>query len=379
MHNIPDLSGQRQRREQWFAAVRGLAPKIFNADGSPKIPQFDSPHREALWLLPSLYTGTDSDIELANRVIARWHDAPETPGGPGSRETHGSHFGIFQSNSIIHLYHRFRDRLTPDAEAVMRVHAAHGTHTYFGDGQPDTKYHGANDNMPTMAMTGLVFGGELLGDERAVRHGLWQLHQLRLLLSRAAWVSEYNSCTYTPITLSGIASLATYARDPEIRALALECEHRLWAEVLLHYHPGTFRQAGPQSRAYEIDDAGHTHGTQFLLWLVFGEQVGRNPLQSHFAPDGIEVLHFAGNDVPSVCGWVELADTDFHVPAQLASLAAGRAYPARLRGRVESMASFDVPSSSGRTTTYMEEEFSLGTVSAPFFTGYQTHRSEEHT
>jgi hypothetical protein len=367
------LDEQRARRELWFKTTREHVHLLLNPDGTPKIPQFDAPHRETLWIAAALYTGSQANIDTINRAIARWHDVARMEQKADSRETHGSDFGIFQTNTMIHLYHRFHKLLTPEAEKVMRVHVEHGPKTFKGSGQPDTKFHGANDNMPMMATQGLIFSGEILGNKEAVKQGLWYLNQCRLLLSRAAWLSEWNSSTYSMVTLSHVAQLATYSHTAEVREIALEIEHRLWAEVLLHYHPPTFMQAGPQSRAYTVDYAGHTHSMQLVYWVVFGNELsGRDPIRSMFQPDGREVIHFSGCPWQSIAEFVHFLDGDFHLPMELAGLITERNYPARLRGRAEAMGNYDQSGNVYHTETYMEEEFSLGASNVPMGGGEQT-------
>ena len=367
------LDDQRARRELWFKTTRDHVHLLLNLDGTPKLPQFASPHRETLWMAPVLYTGSQEHIDMINGAIARWFDAKALEKTPGSRETHGSDFGIFQSNTMIDLYHRFHDLVTPEAEKVMRVHIEHGTRTFGGSGQCDTKFHGANDNMPMLATQGLIFSGEILGNKDALRQGIWNLNQLRLLLSRTAWLSEFNSSTYSMVTLSHAGQLATWSHTPEVRELALEIEHRLWAEVLLHFHPPTFMQAGPQSRAYEVDYAGHTHAMQLVFWLVFGPELsGRDPIRSMFQPDGREVIHFEGCPYQSIAEFVHFVAGDFHLPVELAELIDHRQYPARLRGRAEAMGNYELSGNVYHTETYMEEEFSLGTSNVPMGGGEQS-------
>jgi hypothetical protein len=224
-----------------------------------------------------------------------------------------------------------------------------------------------------MATKGLILGGEALRNEAAYQHGLWNLNQFRRLLSRSAWASEFNSSTYSAVTVSALAKIATFAADPAVRDLARECEHRLWAEILLHYHPGTLHQAGPQSRAYPIDYAGHNHALQLLLWMAFGpEATGRDLLASYFQPDGTEVIHFSGNYWQSIAEFCEMLDTELHVPEELAHLITERSYPAVLRGRSECMGRFDDQSADYQTETYMTERFSLGTVNGPLCGGEHT-------
>lgn len=285
----------------------------------------------------------------------------------------GLDFGIFQSNILAHCFHRFRNKISPAAEKLMKIHIDMLCRTFNGSAQPDFKFHGANDNMPMMATQGLILGGEAVGNEKAVRQGFWNLQQFRNLLSRSAWASEFNSSTYSPITLANAAMIASFSKSAEIRRLARGIEHRLWAEVLLHYHPGTMHQAGPQCRAYPTDYAGHNHALQMLFWLVFGPEVtGRDLVSSYFNPDGTEVIHFCGCHFQSVAEFCDMIDAKFTVPANLAKLICQREYPAILRGRSECMNRYDGFSAQYNTETYMEEDFSIGTVNGPLCGGEQT-------
>ncbi len=366
-----DQEGQRARRERWYELTRAEARRHFNEDGTGKIPQMEPPYREPVWILPALYRGEKGDVALANRIVAHYVD-PAKVNTANAREKTGREFGIFQSNSFAHCLHAFRHLLTSEAEEVMVWHATELFKTFKGSAQPDFKFHGANDNMPMMATKGLILGGESLDDEAAQRYGLWNLHQFRNLLSRSAWASEFNSSTYSAVTLSNAAQIAHYSTSEAVRKLALDIEHRLWAEVILHYHPGTKMQSGPQSRAYCVDYAGHTHALQILMWLAFGDLYGRDVVKSFFEPDGVEVTHFEGCHFQSICEYCDMMDGELHPPAELAELMKTRAYPAVHRGRSEGMGSFDGMSVAYHTETYMEEDFSLGTCDHPMCGGEQT-------
>jgi len=369
-----DLQAQNARRELFYVEVRKRIHEVVNPDGTGRVEQLTPPYREVLWILPALYTGSQELIDLANRMVAGFN-TELAPGhmhsGPG--EVQGRMFGIFQSNTLAHLLHRFEKQMTPEAREVAVWHTEQVFKRFRGAAQPDFKFHGANDNMPMLATSGLILGGEALGNQAAIQHGIWNLNQFRRLLSRSAWASEFNSSTYSAVTLGTAAKIASFAHDPEVRELALQIEKRLWAEILLHYHPGTLRQAGPQSRAYCIDYAGHNHCLQVVLWHAFGEKLtGRDILRSYFDPDGVEVMHFSGYPIQSVAEFCHFLDTDLHVPDDLAHLLTARNYPAILRGHAESMGHFDGASGQYRTCTWMQESFSLGTSNIPMGGGEQT-------
>jgi hypothetical protein len=368
-----NTQAQEARREAFYAKVREDIHNYVNPDGTGKVKQFTPPYREVLWILPALYTGSQEYIDLANKMVAGFN-TELAPGHvhDGAGEVQGKMFGIFQSNTLAHVLHRFDKLMTPEAREVAVWHTEQVFKTFRGAAQPDFKFHGANDNMPMMATCGLILGGETLGNEQAIRHGVWNLNQFRRLLSRSAWASEFNSSTYSALTLATVAKIASFAHDPAIRQLALEIENRLWAEILLHYHPGTLRQAGPQSRAYSGNYDGHIGALQVVLWHAFGSELtGRDPIKSYFEPDGIEFIHFSR--VPmSVAEYCDFLDTDLHVPEELAHLITERQYPALLRGRSECMGHFDGQSGQYRTCTWMQEDFSLGTSNIPMGGGEQS-------
>ncbi len=369
-----DQTGQEERRQLWFSTVREHIYEWFNPDGTGRIPQFEPPWREPLWILPALYTGDQEYIDLANRVLAGYNSGRKVE-YKHLGEHSGKEFGIFQSNIIAANLHAFGDLMTDDALDVAHWHCNALFSCTAGSAQPDYKFHGANDNMPMMATYGLILGGEAMGNDAAIEHGFWSLNQMRRHLSRCAWLSEYNSSTYTPITLCGAARIAAESRSPEIRELALQIEHRIWAEMMHHFHPGIKKQAGPHCRSYCVDNAGHTHSLEVLFWLAFGAEIsGRDPIASYFEPDGKEVIHFCGNYSQNIASYTEMFDFDLHVPEYLVDAMLNRTYPASHKGTSEIICHFDNQAGTVHTTTYMEENFTLGSSTIPLIGGDQTNQ-----
>jgi len=364
----------QQRREWFFAEVCKRMHEVVDENGVGKVPQFNAPWREPIWILPALYRGGRNDIDLANRMAAYYHEEKNTQYETGYADTSldATDFNIFRSNMFTHVLHNYHDKLTPEAGAVMIHHAKQVVKFFKGSGQPDYKFHGANDNFPMMATCGLIFAGELLDEPDAVAQGKWNLQQVQKLLSRSGWMSEYNSSTYSPITLSNIARITEHAKDKETRAIALQIEERIWTELALFVHPTTFRQAGPQCRSYTIDLAGHNHTLQALWWLMLGEEAcGRDVPTLYFEPDPKDVYHFAGHAFCSIAEYCDMMDADFHMPENARKLATEKTYPVRHAGRTECMGTFDGFSSEIHTTTYMEKQFSVGSVNLPMCGGEQ--------
>lgn len=383
-----DATPINKRRDAFYALAREAMLDWVNLDGTPKDGHkvFAGtsegniyPNREPFRSVPCLYSGEQRHINLANAMVARYcHTPPPDEFHPPSyaeNEDRSLQFGIFQSNNAAAILHKYGKLLSPEARKIIEYHTRLVFEQYPGSAQIDFSFHGANDNMPAMSVVGLILGGEALGNEHAVAHGLWKLRRFRRTLSRNAWASEYNSGTYSGITLASMAKIASESRTREAREIALEIEERLWAELLLHWHPATRCQAGPASRAYMVDGANHTHNQTTLLWLAFGpEATGRDLIRTCFEHDGIEIVHFAGYQPSNIVEYVEMLDMEPHVPTWLADLIQTRSYPSRLKGTVEEMSTSKTGGGSGicHTTTYMEESFSLGSVDSPFCGGEQT-------
>ena len=72
MTHILSQAPQNERRDQWFAATRAQFDKLINPDGTGKMPQFNAPWREPVWILPAIYTGGPEFIDLANRMVEQY-------------------------------------------------------------------------------------------------------------------------------------------------------------------------------------------------------------------------------------------------------------------------------------------------------------------
>ncbi len=368
--------GQAERRAAWQKRVRSMLSTWFEADGKGKVRPFNPPWREPLWLVSTLLSGDASEVALGNKIIARYADpdaCDDHRTGVVPWKTVGMEFCIFNSTTSCYLLNRFAGKFTPEAEKVLRRHAEFAFLRFGGAAQPDYNFHGCNDNMPMMSARALILGGEALGNRDIAEQGYWKIRQFARHFARNAWASEYNSTTYSPITLCCAVQIYHHSTNGEIRQLALGIVERLWAEILLHYHPATFMHSGPQCRAYAVDYAGHTHTMSAVMEVVFGpELAGRDIVKSYFEPDGVEVLHFGGCVEQSIAEFSEVIDNDYPVPDSVLSLILGRKYPAECSGRTEMMGSFEGMASECWTRNYMDAVFSLGTATAPLGGGPQT-------
>ncbi len=109
----------------------------------------------------------------------------------------------------------------------------------------------AYTNITALDILNTCLGGELLEDAPLLARGRNKL---------AAWLAytnyhghplEYNSPTYTSVSLRALKRLVDFAKDQEVKRLAGEMAGKLGLSVLLHIHLGTGRWAGPHGRAYQ--------------------------------------------------------------------------------------------------------------------------------
>ena len=114
-----DYGAVQARRELFFAETRQALNSYVNPDGSGRIPQFEPPWREVLWILPALYRGGAENIALANRMAARFHSAAPAYQPEIGRIASGKLYNVFLSNTCAGLLAEFHDKLTPEAREVM--------------------------------------------------------------------------------------------------------------------------------------------------------------------------------------------------------------------------------------------------------------------
>ena len=320
-----DVAGQSRRRADCLRAAREAARGSFSPAGAWTGPGAPPECREWLWAVFALLAGDPADVELASRLVIA-APPPGTPDYP---------FCVFANNHAVHLLVCHGGDFAAPARARLEGWARQALQEKAGSRQAALQFHGYNDNMPAKATLGMILGGEYFGDAPAVAQGLWNLHQLRLLLARRGVISEHCSPTYTPLTLTNLAAIAAHARSAEARALAGACVERIWVELLAHYHAPTRSVVGPFSRAYATDSAGHLSNLHFLLWLVFGPDFVPDPLAEISRRPPRLVVHHSG-DVPFVLLCLAFVAADRHEPpAWAVEWMSGRRFPFRFAATTE--------------------------------------------
>ncbi|MHB9024700.1 MAG: hypothetical protein ACYC7E_11090 [Armatimonadota bacterium] len=382
-----DLRLQRERGNHLLALARAKCRTYFDEDGAciiSRVERFDSDHRtkdpvpfhvrERIHSALALLTGDAREVEFAHRIL----DANAL--GPCG----------FTPVTLTKMLARVPDRLSAKQTARMREHlAAHLVEANCAY----NSFFGANDNFPCMDSFVLIVAGELLGDMAAVQAGIDNLYSLRDMLSRRGFYSEYNSPTYAGVSLHALAEIVNLARSEEARGLARQAGERLWLDIAAHWHPRVGYQAGPYSRAYHNDSIGLASslaGT--VIWLAFGDSVAFQSPDAILFSDFSETRPGANANAMAVAFAAAYSTATFEVPDYIGELMTAKRYPYRARGTTEHGTfhegdyrrtpegavyhvpgrSVDYGANSANLTTYLEEDFALGTASRGFMNGGQT-------
>lgn len=353
-------AGFASRTNRYLRAAARAARAWYNDAGDWVAPTKPAETRERFWLSFALYHA--GATALADAVIRR-----------GDTPLYGKvKYNIFDTNIAVALLAQHRDAMAADVRAQLERLARDGFAFKPGNRQPDYQFHGYNDNMPAKGTMGLILGGELLGSAEAVDYGRWSLRQLRAMLVRCGVNSEYNSPTYSPLTLHAMGEIAEFARDAECRELALHIEERLWLDLAARFHPETGSLAGPHSRAYTVDTLASTSCAASLLWFLLGARARPSPML-FFAPPPDLVVHHMGDYPFNIAQMCWFAAGHYHVPPQALRLCRRKRYPFRAVATAEQGdAGPDFPARRCRTETFLREDFTLGTASTPFCGGEQT-------
>jgi hypothetical protein len=350
----PATPGERRAAVVALAAQRYR--EWFNPDGLWVSPLPAPDVRETVWGMFSLLQGGPEEVALANVVLRQLpfnhHNPTRTP---GEAETQ---FDIFVTNHTVQLLIQHGPKLEPDVRQKLEGWARHALGDYAGDRQSDYQFHGANDNMPAKATLGMILGGEYFGDDEAVEHGLWNLRQLRDLLTRRGLLSEYTSPTYSPLSIVNLTEISLHSRHAEARELAALCAERVWADVLGHFHLPTGIMGGPYSRAYQLDSTGHFSTVSALLWIALGGMTAFNLIEE-LSHSSIRLVHHH-DSYPSQLGLVSwIASCPLEPPAYLLEWLENRSYPFNFRASAER--GFE-GAGEVNTSFYTEEHFALGTA-----------------
>ncbi|OPZ84929.1 MAG: hypothetical protein BWY76_01641 [bacterium ADurb.Bin429] len=359
LQTIFDRQTMAARKDAYFRYVQSRAREFFTPEGQYR-PQVEPDRRITYWILPALLATEDAAIrELALRVYAA------DPCWEG--------WNIFTTSSIAANLVRERVKLTPELIARSEEHLARfvdpGDGRVPSSGANDYMFHGFNDNMPAMATRAMIFAGEVLDNAEILDHGLFFLEGLCAHFQRRGLLAEYNSSTYTPITLVALMDIAEMARTAEAREMAEACANRVLLDMVAHWHPEIGGPAGSSSRAY-LPDYTIQLSTQNALMWYFGYPNCLDPIAMLSGDAYGGPLHHGPDNAFLTAQFVECFAADFtEVRPEIQKFArAPRAYPYEVRATMDSGKTAEC-----LTRTYVMPHWSLGTSSGVMWAGQAGH------
>lgn len=127
-------------------------------------------------------------------------------------------------------------------------------------------------NIAAMDCANSIVGGELVGDDAIAARGYAKLARLAEVTAHNGTIFEFNSPTYTRVTLRALQTIADLADHEPSRIRAMAMGHRLALSYALHIHPPTGHLAGPHSRAYRdnVIALGEPERESMRGWIADG-------------------------------------------------------------------------------------------------------------
>ncbi len=105
-------------------------------------------------------------------------------------------------------------------------------------------------NIAVMGAVVTALAGELLDESRLLAYGRRRLQRVFDHASRTGGFSEYNSPTYTIVTVLEAERALQLSDDRAVREAAEGLRQLAWRAIAEHFHPPTQQWAGPHARAY---------------------------------------------------------------------------------------------------------------------------------
>ncbi len=158
--------------------------------------------------------------------------------------------------------------------------------------------------------------------------GLNALLLVQSYAERNSVFAEWNSPTYSALSLMALAKTLRDGANPGIRRIALDAQITLWRELLALYHPKLNVACGPYSRAYRVDILGQVSLMRALLCYV---GLSRDHSLVSLLDEKQPGVHFHhGCDMPF--NWANIAwllSCDYHLPTDVVTELRQRTFPRR--------------------------------------------------
>jgi hypothetical protein len=258
---VPDVSAYLEACEASYDPAERMLQQVWKSPGyhSP-MPSGETVHatRDSLaYALALLIRGGEADKVRAAEIIPKVLSLQDTD--PASK-TYGiwpwlleepldkmappdwnwaDFLGILLAQALVD----HGDQLSPKLAAAMRESLNHAAQAIV-QRDVDPSY----TNIAILGAGVTVVAGEVLGDAALLAYGANRLRRVVEHHDYHGGFREYNSPTYTMVSLYECERILQLARHEAARGHAETLRRHCWQVVAEHYHPGTGQWAGPNSR-----------------------------------------------------------------------------------------------------------------------------------
>lgn len=221
--------------------------------------------------------GAPEDLELAHKVL-------DVVLGCQERRANDPHYGNFfwmleddvvmdlnavefNLEHLIPMMLQHADRLSPEIQARVLDAIRLGL-----DEIRRLDVLPVYTNIALLDILNTCLGGELLNDADFAQRGYTKLVLWMALTDQQGHPFEYNSPTYSAVTIRALDRLASLTCHGDTRIRARAALARVGLSAALHIHAGTGRWVGPHSRAYHPSVVCETEAEVAMLrrWIAEG-------------------------------------------------------------------------------------------------------------
>jgi len=218
----------------------------------------------------------------------------------------------------------------------------------------------ANDNWPFISALFLIVGGEIVDSPTHTQEGTRRLETWLDISRDLGASSEYNSPTYSALSIAALEAIADFAGSLRARVAARVIVHRIWSEIASRYHAPTSQLAPPHARSALSSNLGVRMAMQYTIYPL----LDREP--------AIDQESFPG--LPAEYGRVaEHHFTRSFLTADLRAIFETKAFPYLVRAIIYQRAilgqDYVRPAGFHEITTHLSRNVAMGSAPRPYGLG----------
>ncbi|MEO8658891.1 MAG: hypothetical protein ABI693_10485, partial [Bryobacteraceae bacterium] len=154
----------------------------------------------------------------------------------------------FNGATLLMIVHRHGERLGPALRARMHEAIRHA-----GASVRKRNVSMSYTNIAVQGTFVTLAAAQLLGDAEMRNYATERLGRLAAAIDETGSFAEYNSPTYSEVTIANLTRMRMTLNDGAAQTLAERIHYRAWMHMGKHWHAPTMQLAGPQSRCYATD------------------------------------------------------------------------------------------------------------------------------